>query len=109
MTKNAGERAKRPLRAGILLLLLVAGWSSSAGCAANGTATSMNRERAIQTAIAKAQELGYSTENNDVQAVRKGGVWEVSFVPTGPDTLGGGLVVLIDTKTGEVVEAKFQQ
>ncbi len=71
--------------------------------------SSPSKSAAIETAKTKANELNYSTEGHSVETKDAGDHWEVSFVPTNPNRLGGGLVVKLDKETGEILSAKFQQ
>lgn len=69
----------------------------------------IREKEASEKAKAKADEMKYSLADHAIDVADVDGHWEVSAVPTDPNRLGGGLVILIDKQTGEVVSAKFQQ
>lgn len=71
----------------------------------------MSEEQAIKIASAKAEELEYSLSDQKVGVREIDGQWRVSFFPRGSEGRigGGGLVVVIDMQTGEILSAKFQQ
>lgn len=69
----------------------------------------MSKEEAIEKAKLKAKEMKYSVADHAVKVKEVNGKWAVSFVPMSPNQLGGGLVVMIDKQSGEIVSAKYQQ
>ena len=94
-----------------LVIMVTSGLSFSATTPKlEDPATSMtSKEEAIEKARGKAAEIHYSLIEHVVEAKEIDGAWEVDFMPADPNSLGGGLKVVIDKETGEIVSTKYQQ
>ena len=66
-------------------------------------------DQAVETAVAKAAEMEFDLAGHDTQVANVDGKWQVSFVPSNPNQLGGGFMVTLSDETGEVESAQFGQ
>lgn len=68
------------------------------------TADSISEADALAKSQAAAAEQGLSLEGLSPKAANIFGEWQVSFEPTGSDSLEGGFLVVLDAVSGDVLD-----
>ena len=70
---------------------------------------SISEADAVAAAEVVAAEKGLSTQNLEVRPGLLFGEWQVSFEPAGSDSLDGGFLVVLDAKTGDLLDVVAYQ
>lgn len=100
------KRRISPVLLFLALLLSACGGSADPEPPALSTTSSdsISETEAVAAAEAVAAEQGLSTQDLEVLSGLLFGEWQVSFEPTGTDSLSGGFLVVLDAQTGELVD-----
>lgn len=101
-------RVKPQVRAVLVSLTLLAsacsGSTEPEPPALSSSSESISQAEAIAAAEAAAIEQGLSTQDLEVKPGLLFGEWQVSFEPAGTDSLSGGFLVVLDARTGELID-----
>jgi len=102
------RRIEHRVRAVLVSLTLLAtacsGSSEPEPPALSTSSESISQADAVATAEAAAAEQGLSTRDLEVKPGLLFGEWQVSFEPAGTNSLSGGFLVVLDAKTGELID-----
>ena len=100
--------SRRPAAVLVALGLVLAACSGSADpeppALSPTSSDSISEAEAVDAAEAVAAGQDLSTQNLEIQPSLLFGEWQVSFEPADSDSLSGGFLVVLDAKTGDLID-----
>ena len=104
------NRPRAPRLLGAMLAALMLVFSACGGSAGpeplspEVSSDTISEADALATAEAAATDAGFSIEGLEVQPGLLFGEWQVSYEPVNTGSLTGGFLVVLDARTGELLD-----